>query len=69
MSTLLGVDAPHVDRIVLDLEPGEPIRGSICAQSGRSQRFYGWLDLASRLERLQQASDVGASTPDQQEDD
>jgi hypothetical protein len=40
----------HVKRVVLELEPGEPIHGRITILTGPPQRFHGWLELASKLE-------------------
>ena len=44
------------ERVVLDLHPGEPIRGRI-SSGGRAESFHGWIDLASKLEHLR--SDTG----------
>jgi DNA-binding CsgD family transcriptional regulator len=41
-----------VERVVLELNPGEPISGTIRGGSGDPESFRGWLELASRLERL-----------------
>ena len=40
-------------RLVLDVaEADAPIRGTIFSGSGSAERFYGWIELASRLEGI-----------------
>lgn len=59
-----GAKIPPVDRgtdrVVLDLNPGEPISGFIGGYGRRGERFHGWVELATKLERLRVlgASDV-----------
>ena len=40
------------NRVILDLLPGEPIRGRISAGANGAESFRGWIDLASKLEHL-----------------
>jgi hypothetical protein len=47
------VNQPSQVRVVLDLETeGEQIQGSMSADGDSGLRFVGWLQLASRLERM-----------------
>lgn len=39
-------------RVALELLPGEPIKGRIQCEDAPAQNFHGWLELASKLERL-----------------
>lgn len=39
-------------RMVIELDPGEPIAGRIECEDRPTQPFRGWLELSSRLERL-----------------
>jgi hypothetical protein len=41
-----------IKRVVLDLDMGEPIRGTIGVWGRRAEAFHGWLELAGKLERL-----------------
>jgi hypothetical protein len=60
-----GWDAPSVNmaraRVVLELDAGEPISGSLCGPSGVTEPFRGWVELTSLLERLR--STLGAVGP------
>jgi hypothetical protein len=38
------------DRLTLELEPGEPIRGRLFDANGAAQTFHGWLELCAALE-------------------
>ncbi len=40
-----------MQRVVLELEPGEPISGQIRIATGPAQAFCGWLELATKLEQ------------------
>lgn len=54
----------QAERVVLDLDPGEPIHGRITFSAGPVQAFHGWLDLASKLERaLPPVGDAIATPP------
>ncbi len=46
------MDQPHVIRIMLELDPGEPIHGRLRHGAGAAEPFHGWLELAAALERL-----------------
>ena len=48
-------------RVVLELEGGEPISGSLCGPSGVTEAFRGWVELTALLERLR--STLGAVGP------
>jgi hypothetical protein len=37
-------------RVVIELEPGEPLHGSISAAAGSREPFLGWIELARALE-------------------
>lgn len=37
-------------RVVIELEPGEPLHGSISAGAGSREPFFGWIELARALE-------------------
>jgi hypothetical protein len=37
-------------RVVIELEPGEPLHGSISAGAGSLEPFFGWIELARALE-------------------
>ena len=50
-----------VQRVVLELDPGEPIRGRIGDVAGPVEPFRGWLELASRLERIRADATLGGS--------
>jgi hypothetical protein len=56
------VTGPRIQRIQLELNPGEPITGTIRDQSGQAQSFRGWLELTTKLERLRNGDDA-ASDP------
>ena len=43
---------PGAERIVLELDPGDPINGRIHCPPGPIQTFRGWLELATKIERL-----------------
>ena len=43
---------PGAERIVLELDPGDPINGRIHCPPGALQTFRGWLELATKIERL-----------------
>ena len=44
--------APRTERITLELEPGETIRGRLLDRSGAVHHFHGWLELSGALERV-----------------
>jgi hypothetical protein len=50
-------------RVVLELDPGEPIAGSISGSGGPAESFRGWVELASKLERLRLANHCADDTP------
>jgi hypothetical protein len=43
-------------RISLELEPGDPVSGSVRDAAGNAQRFSGWLEMHSLIERLRNAT-------------
>jgi hypothetical protein len=51
------------ERVILDLDPGEPIHGRITFSTGPAQSFRGWLDLASKLERVRSPVRTAITTP------
>ncbi|HEX4109475.1 MAG TPA: hypothetical protein VHX88_15165 [Solirubrobacteraceae bacterium] len=54
---------PETQRVVLDLDPGEPIAGHISGTSGEGEAFRGWLELVNKLERLRGVHPGPAETP------
>jgi hypothetical protein len=40
------------ERVILDLERGEPITGRISGEKGTSASFRGWVELVGWIERL-----------------
>jgi hypothetical protein len=46
------MDAPQTEQVVLELFPGEPISGRIRGSGGPTESFRGWLELASKVERM-----------------
>jgi hypothetical protein len=46
------VHPAQTTQIALELDPGEPISGSIRTTAGATQSFRGWLELATKLEQL-----------------
>ena len=51
-ATIKAMHRPRPERIVLELDPGDPISGRIDCPPGAVQTFRGWLELATKLERL-----------------
>jgi hypothetical protein len=49
-------------RMVIELDPGEPIAGRIECEDRPIQPFRGWLELSSRLERLRASATVEAQS-------
>jgi hypothetical protein len=58
------MDADEAERVVLELSPGEPISGRISLEGREAESFRGWVDLASRLERLRNDARIDASGPE-----
>jgi hypothetical protein len=55
------MDAPQSEQVVLELFPGEPISGRIRGSGAPAESFRGWLELASKVERMRaQRADVTA---------
>jgi hypothetical protein len=54
---------PTTARMVLELDPGEPISGRLQDQTGHVQPFRGWLELATKLERLRHSEAQAATNP------
>jgi hypothetical protein len=46
-----SVTASKIDRITLELEPGEPIHGRLLDPAGAAHTFRGWLELCAILDR------------------
>jgi len=44
----------QVQRITIELDPGEPIRGRLIDEAGDEHHFRGWLELSAMLERMRQ---------------
>ncbi len=42
----------RIERITLELEPGETIGGRLLDRAGAAHRFHGWLELSAALERV-----------------
>lgn len=55
---------PVAVEMTLELDPGEPIRGRIRAAAGSAQSFRGWLELASKLDRIRAAGGQDGSADD-----
>lgn len=53
--------AHRTTRVALELEPGEPLRGSLDSEL-TSQRFCGWLELATALDAARDAGGNGLAT-------
>lgn len=62
---LAPVDERRIERLVLELEAGEPISGRIHCSTGPAQLFRGWLELASTLEQLRPAHSIDHVAGDQ----
>jgi hypothetical protein len=43
--------------VQIELEPGEPLRGSVSSSEGRKS-FVGWIELASVLDAARPPSDL-----------
>jgi hypothetical protein len=39
-------------RLTIEIEPGEPIRGRLVDEAGATHPFHGWLELSATLERV-----------------
>jgi hypothetical protein len=39
-------------RLTIEIEPGEPIRGRLVDEVGATHPFQGWLELSATLERV-----------------
>lgn len=50
------------ERVILDLDRGEPTTGRIGGEQGASAPFRGWVELVGWIERLRRGGRV--STPD-----
>ena len=55
--------AAQSERVVLELEPGEPIQGQLMDSSGAAHAFYGWLELCAELERVWRSAAADGSRP------
>lgn len=51
--------------MILELEPGETIRGRLHEPAGEVHDFHGWLELSAAIERVWQrvGTDAGPSAP------
>ena len=49
-------------RVVLELDPGEPISGWISGSRGPAEPFRGWVELTSKLDRLRLAHNCAHDT-------
>jgi len=61
--TVRRMSTDHAERVVLDLDPGEPIHGRITFSTGPAQSFHGWLELASKLEGVRPPGDTAITAP------
>jgi hypothetical protein len=59
----LAMSSEAVGRIVLELEPGEPIRGRLLDGRGGGQAFRGWLELTAALDRAREPGLQPTNTP------
>jgi hypothetical protein len=48
-------------RVTIEIDAGEPIRGRLLDGAGASRPFRGWLELSSMLERLRKG---GGDSPE-----
>jgi hypothetical protein len=59
-----GMPTAKTSRVTVELETGaDPIRGSIERSDGRSQPFWGWLELIDTLERAARDQPEGDARP------
>jgi len=58
---MLPVNGESADRIVLELLPGEPIRGTLHDQMGGTSAFRGWIELCAALDRAWQHTGQGVN--------
>jgi hypothetical protein len=55
-------DGPtRIQRLTLELESGEPIRGRLLDDAGAAYHFHGWLELNGALERAWRGGAEGKS--------
>jgi hypothetical protein len=59
--TIVVVTSPADNRIVLELQPGEPIHGTLHDQGGAAHVFRGWLELCAALDRAWQHASTEVS--------
>lgn len=53
-----------VQRLTIELDPGEPIQGRLLDGVGSAHRFHGWLELSTVLERArEQREDDETASP------
>jgi hypothetical protein len=60
-ATVASMATPPL-RMVIELDPGEPIAGRIECEDRPIQPFRGWLELSSRLERLRTSAAAEAQS-------
>ena len=51
-------------RLTIEIEPGEPIRGRLVDEAGATYSFQGWLELSATLEGVRGRVPVQASDED-----
>lgn len=56
------MDGSAAQQMKLELDPGEPISGRIRAATGSAQSFRGWVEFASKIDRLRDTEDNDDST-------
>jgi hypothetical protein len=52
-------------RVVLELDPGDPISGQIAGPGEDAESFRGWVELVSKLERFRGGREPEQAEPDQ----
>lgn len=52
-------------RLILELEPDGPVRGTVAGPDAECQTFYGWLELAAALERARIPEVGDGAAPEQ----
>jgi hypothetical protein len=51
------------ERVILDLDRGEPITGRISGEKGASASFRGWVELVGWIERLRRGGGPATHDP------
>jgi hypothetical protein len=48
---IIAMTDAHPDRVTLEFEPGDPIKGRLLDREGAKHPFHGWLELCAEIER------------------